>query len=89
MKSLFKFYLKNFRVIHHLVFISMTFGVLKILSMILPFYEVIFKLNPFGVFLQLVTLALCFYFNEKALNKAGLTDEYMNREFEKLEKKKR
>jgi hypothetical protein len=89
MKPLFKFYLKNFRVIHHIFFILMTFGFLKLLSLGFTFYDVVFTLTPFGTFLQVVILCLCFYFNEKALNKVGLTDEYMSNELEKIENKKR
>jgi hypothetical protein len=55
----------------------MTFGFLKLLSL------------GFSTFLQVVILCLCFYFNEKALNKVGLTDEYMSNELEKIENKKR
>jgi hypothetical protein len=88
MKNLFSFYLKNFRAVHHIVFILMTFGFLKIISLIFPFYEVIFKLDGYGVFLQLVTLAFCFFFNEKALNKVGITDDYMSDQLVKFKNKK-
>ena len=87
MKLLLKFYLKNFRVIHHLVFISMTFGFLKILSMIILILDNVFKTTPSGTFLQIIVLSLCLYFNEKALNKSGLTDDFMNGELEKIKKR--
>ena len=45
-------------------------------------------MNSFGLSLQLITLVLCFYFNQKALLKAGLTDEYMKSELDKFNKKK-
>lgn len=86
MKSLFKFYLKNFRVVHHLAFILMTFGFLKFLSMIILILDNIFKTTPSGTFLQIIILSLCLYFNEKALNKSGLTDSLMNDKLEKMNK---
>ena len=88
MKTLLKFYLKNFRVIHHIFFILMTFGFLKLLSLVFPIYNLIFTLTPIGTFFQVVTLCLCYYFNEKALKKADLTDEYMKSELEKFNQKK-
>jgi hypothetical protein len=84
MKTLLKLYLKNFRVIHHIVFILMTFGFLKLLSLVIPIYNVIFTLTPIGTITQVILLSLCYYFNEKALLKAGLTDEYMKSELEKI-----
>lgn len=89
MKNLFVFYLKNFRVIHHILFIIMTFSILKLMSLIFTPIEIIFSMNSFGLSLQLITLVLCFYFNQKALLKAGLTDEYMKSELDKFNKKKR
>jgi hypothetical protein len=89
MKKLFVFYLKNFRAIHHIVFIVMTFGFLKLTSFIFSPLNLIFNFDSFGLFLQLVTLAFCFYYNEKALHKVGLTDEFMNSELEKFKQKKR
>ena len=89
MKNLFVFYLKNFRAIHHILFIIMTFSILKLMSLIFTPIEIIFNMDSFGLSLQLITLALCFYFNQKALLKAGLTDEYMKSELDKFNKKKR
>lgn len=87
MKSLLTFYLKNFRVIHHFLFILMTFGFLKILSMIILILDNVFKTTPSGIFIQIIVLSLCLYFNEKALNQAGLTDDFMNNELEKIKKR--
>lgn len=88
MKKLFVFYLKNFRAIHHITFIVMTFTVLKLISLILPTLNLLFSLTSIGLFLQLITLTLCLYFNERALLKVGLTDEFMNSELEKFKQKK-
>lgn len=87
MEKVLVIYLKNFRVIHHLFFISLTFGSLKIISVFFSFFEPIFTINSFGIFLQLCTLLLCFHFNEKALSQSGLTDEFMLNELEKCESK--
>ena len=88
MKKLFVFYLKNFRVIHHILFIIMCFSVLKLISLFFTPLNLVFTVDLLGLFLQLVTLTLCFYFNQRALDKAGLTDEYMNSELEKFKQKK-
>ncbi len=88
MKKLFVFYLKNFRAIHHIVFIVMTFGFFKLTSYIYSPFNLIFNFDPLGLFLQLLTLTFCFYYNQKALSKVGLTDEYMNSELEKFKQKK-
>lgn len=88
MKKLFVFYLKNFRVVHHILFIVMAFVSFKLASYIYNPFNAIFQFNPFGTFLQIVILCLCFYFNERALKRAGITDEYMSQQLKNFKQKK-
>lgn len=77
MKKVFTIYLKNFRVIHHIVFTSATFGILEMSSFIFPQNQLLFKLDSLSTLLQIIILFFCCYLNEIALNKAGITDEFM------------
>ena len=84
MKTLFKFYLKNFRAIHHIIFIIMVFGSLKLSSFVYTPFKSIFSFDSLGILMQLTLLAICFYFGQKSLRSAGLTDEYMKEQLKKL-----
>lgn len=89
MKTLLRFYLKNFKVIHHSVFILMVFGTLKLCTF-LPLigwcYSLIFQPNLIGLFFQIGLLITCFKINPHMLEKAGLTDEYMKEQLDNLDK---
>ena len=91
MKTLLKFYLKNFKFIHHLFFIVLVFSTLKLLSFA-PFlgwiFDVIFQPGLLGLIFKIGILAYCFKVNPIILEKAGLTDDYMKEELENLDKKK-
>lgn len=84
MKSLSVFYFKNYKSIHHIVFITMVFSFLKFISLFVDSFDLIFQVSAFGLFLQLVILVSCYFINEKALIQAGLTPEHMAEELERV-----
>lgn len=86
MKKIKIFYLKNYRAIHHLVFIAAVFSLLKILSIILWLFNLIFDFSPTSLLLDLVILVSCYFLNERALIRAGLTKEYMAQLLEQVQK---
>lgn len=86
MKKIKIFYLKNYRAIHHLVFIAAVFSLLKILSIILWPFNLIFDFSPTSLLLDLVILVSCYFLNEQALIRAGLTKEYMAQLLEQAQK---
>jgi hypothetical protein len=81
------FYLKNYKSIHHIVFIAMTFGFIKLLSLFINAFDLVFTISKSGLFLQAIILIACYFLNEMAMKKAGLTDEYMSNELDKAQKK--
>ena len=90
MKKLLKFYLKNFKFIHHSLFIILVFSTLKLLSfapLLGWIFDVVFQPGLLGLIFKLGILAYCFKVNPIMLEKAGLTDDYMKEQLEKLDKK--
>lgn len=91
MKSLLKFYLKNFKVIHHSFFILLVFSTFKLFTFVPGFFGQIFQLvlshNILGFCFQIAILVYCFKVNPIMLEKAGLTDDYMQEQLENLDKK--
>lgn len=88
MKNLSIFYLKYYKSIHHIVFVLIVFSFIKLLSLFIDIFNLVFQIGSFGLFLQLVILVSCYFLNERALIKAGLTAEYMAEELERVKKKR-
>jgi hypothetical protein len=66
----------------------MVFSFLKLLSLFVDIFNLVFQISSFGLFLQLVILVSCYFLNERALIQAGLTPEYMAEELERVKKKR-
>ncbi len=83
MKILSIFYLKYYKSIHHIVFVLMVFSFIKLLSLFIDIFNVVFQFGSIGLFLQIAILVSCYFLNERALVQAGLTPEYMAEELKK------
>ena len=88
MKNLSVFYFKYYKSIHHIVFVLMVFSFLKLLSLFVDIFNLVFQIGSTGLFLQIVILVSCYFLNERALIQAGLTPEYMAEELERVKKKR-
>lgn len=84
MKSLFKFYLMNYRIIHHIFFIIVSFSFIKLVSFIFPFYDFIFHFRPESLIIQILVLVFCYIATEDSLKKSGINDELIQKELDKL-----
>lgn len=80
MKKVYKFYLENFRSIHHLISIGMVIG-----------FAFIFGIQHLLVdspIYQIFSLVICYFWTEYSLKKVGITDESINKELKEMGDKK-
>lgn len=77
--KIYKFYLENFRAIHHLISIGMIIG-----------WSFIFGIENLLVdspIYQIITLVLCYFSTEYLLKYVELTDEIIDKELKEMEEK--
>lgn len=76
MKKIYKFYLENFKSIHHLISIGMIIG-----------FSFIFGIQHLLVdspIYQIFSLVICYFWTEYSLKKVGLTDESIDKELKEI-----